>query len=419
MKEFFTLDDFNLEDKYVAVRIDLNSDVINNKVIPNERFERHSRTIKELIEKNAKVILLAHQSRKGEPDFISLEQHAKILSNILKEYLKDDRFEIKFVNDIIGEKAENEIKKLKSGEVLLLDNVRFLEDEDIEKSFEEHRESSLVRFLSKFIDYFVLDAFSVAHRSHASIVGFAEIVPNIIGRVMQEEIESINKVLTPLGINAWLLGGAKIDDIIPILDHMFKNRPESIEKVLCGGLLANIFLLAKGYEIGNRSKEILEKKGLIKLIDKAKELYHKYYKEIELPDDVAIEYNGERKEISIENIPKDALILDIGSETIEKYKSILKHCRSVIIKGPMGMFEKQGFEKGTKELFEYIANLDDIISLVGGGDSSIAIDILKIPKKFTYISIGGGALLNYLSGKKMPGIEALKTSYIKFLNLKK
>ncbi|MFH7903508.1 MAG: phosphoglycerate kinase [Candidatus Aenigmatarchaeota archaeon] len=402
-KNYFTLDDFDFSNKTVAVRIDLNSDVVNGKVLPNERFERHVKTVKELIEKNAKVILIAHQSRKGEPDFISLEQHAKIFS----EYLN---YEVKFVNDIIGSKAEKEIKELKPKEVILLDNVRFLDDEDKEKSIEEHQNSSLVKFLSKYIDYYVLDAFSVSHRAHASIVGFSKVVPNIAGRVFQEEIENINKCLSPLGINTWLVGGAKIDDVINVLEYMFQNKPESIEIVLCGGLLANLFLLAKGYEIGNRSKEVLEKKGLLKLIDRAKALYHKYYKEIELPEDVAIEVNNKRVETSIDKIPKDALILDIGSQTIENYKFILKRSRSIIIKGPMGMFEKPGFEKGTKELLEYISKLD-AISLVGGGDTSVAINSLGITKKFTYISVGGGALIHYLSGKELPALNALKESY--------
>jgi len=403
MKKFFTLDDFDLNNKTVAVRIDLNSDVIEGKVLPNERFERHAKTIKELIEKNAKIILIAHQSRKSEPDFISLEQHAKILSEFVGK-------EIKFVKDVIGKEAEKAIRDIKSGEVILLDNVRFLEDEDIEKSIEEHQNSSLVRFLKSFIDYYILDAFSVSHRSHSSIVGFAKVLPMIAGRVFEEEIENIQKALSPLGINAWLVGGAKIDDVIKVLDYMFKNKPESIEIVLCGGLLANLFLLAKGYEIGSGSKEILEKKNLLKLLDKAKELYHYYYKEIELPEDVAIEVNGKRVEKSIDEIPKDAKILDIGSKTIEKYKEILKRCRSVIIKGPMGMFEKSGFEKGTKELLEFISKLD-IISLVGGGDTSAAINSLNIPKKFTYISVGGGALITFLSSQKFPGLEALKLSF--------
>jgi phosphoglycerate kinase len=405
MKEFFVIDDFNLKNKTVAIRVDLNSDLIDGKIEKNERFEAHAKSIRELIEIGAKTIIIAHQSRKEEPDFISLEQHAKLLS-------EEVGYEIKFVNDIIGEKAKKEIENLNFGEALLLDNVRFLDDEDVEKSIKEHEKSKLVTFLKNYIDYYILDAFSVSHRSHSSIVGFARIKPMIAGRVMEREIESTKEALKPLGINVWLIGGAKIDDVIPVLEHMFKNKPESIEKVLCGGLLANLFLLVKGYEIGKKSKEILEKKGLIKLIDKAKELIRNYYKEIELPIDVAIEENGKRKEVEIERIPKDAIILDIGSQTIEKYKEIIRNARSIIVKGPMGMFEKKGFEKGTRELLEFIAK-SDVYSLIGGGDTSVAIKKFKI-EGFDHISVGGGALLTFLSGKKMPGIEALKISYNTF-----
>ena len=409
MKEFFVIDDFNLKNKTVAIRVDLNSDLINGKVEKNERFEAHAKSIKELIEIGAKIIILAHQSRKGEPDFISLEQHAKILS-------KEVGYEINFVNDIIGEKSKREIEKLNSGEAILLDNIRFLDDEDVEKSIEEHEKSKLVTFLKNYIDYYILDAFSVSHRSHSSIVGFARVKPMIAGRVMEREIESVKNALKPLGINVWLIGGAKIDDVIPILEYMFENRPGCIEKVLCGGLLANLFLLANGYEIGEKSKEVLEKKKLIGLIEKAKELLKKYEKEIELPVDVAIEKNGERYEVEVEKIPKNALILDIGTKTIEKYKEILKSARSVIIKGPMGMFEKEKFEKGTKELLSFIAK-SNIYSLVGGGDTSVAIRKFNI-EGFNHISVGGGALLSFLSGKKMPGIEALKLSYNIFKNKK-
>ena len=402
MKEFFVIDDFNLKNKTVAIRVDLNSDLINGKIEKNERFEAHAKGIRELIEIGAKTIIIAHQSRKGEPDFVSLDQHAKILS-------EEVGYEIKFVNDVIGERSKKEIENLNFGEALLLDNVRFLDDEDIEKSIEEHENSKLVKFLKNYIDYYILDAFSVSHRSHSSIIGFARVKPMIAGRAMEREIESTKEALKPLGINVWLIGGAKIDDVIPILEYMFSNKPESIEKVLCGGLLANLFLLAKGYEIGKRTKEILEKKGLLKLLDKAKELLKNYYKEIELPIDVAIEENGKRKEVEIEKIPKDAIILDIGSQTIEKYKEILRNARSVIIKGPMGMFENEGFEKGTKELLEFISK-SDIYSLVGGGDTSVAIKKFGI-RNFNHVSVGGGALLTFLSGKKMPGIEALKISY--------
>ncbi len=406
MKEFFVLDDFDLKNKRVAIRIDLNSDFENGKLLPNERFEAYSKTVKELIEREAKVIILAHQSRKGEPDFVSLNQHAELFSKYVG-------YNIEFVNDIIGEKAKKRINELKSGEAIMLDNVRFLDDEDKEKSINEHANSSLVKFLSPLIDFYVLDAFSAAHRSHASIVGFATVKPMIAGRVMEKEIESVKEAIKPLGLNVWIVGGAKIDDCIKVLEKMFERKPESIEKVLTGGLLAALFLLAKGYKIG-KTYELLEKKGYLNLLEKAKKLLSLYSKEIELPIDVAIEKNGKRKEVPIEKIPNNALILDIGSKTIEKYKKIISEARSIIVKGPMGKFEQEGFEIGTKEILEEVAK-SDAYSLIGGGDTSVAIEKFKIPKnKFNYISVGGGALITYLAEGTLVGIEALKISYSLF-----
>jgi phosphoglycerate kinase len=407
MKEFFTLDDFNLKDKTVAVRIDLNSDLSKEgKIEINERFYAHSETIRELLKKNARVVLIAHQSRKGEPDFLPLREHAKLLSKVLAK-------EVKFVDDVIGEKAKESIAKLKSGDVLLLDNVRFLEDEDVEKDAKEHANSSLVKFLSPLIDYYVLDAFSVAHRAHASIVGFTFVKPVIAGRVIEKEINAIQKAIAPLGINAWIMGGAKIDDCISVLKYMFERKPESLEKVLTGGMLANLFLLAKGYEIGSGSLLTLEKKGYMSLLKDAKDLLEKYEKEIVLPVDVAFDSNG-RKEENIENVPSDATILDIGSKTIAIYKEMIDEFRSIVVKGPLGKFEEKEFALGTKEILEKVAD-SSAVSLIGGGDTSVAIEKLGIEKKkFSYVSVGGGALISYLAGKRMPGLEALKESYKKF-----
>ncbi len=406
--DFFTLNDFDLNGKRIAVRIDLNSDLNEKGELEiNERFYAHSKTIKELVEKNCKVILIAHQSRKGEKDFIPLEKHSQLLSKILG-------YDVKFVDEVIGEKAKKAILNLNQGEILLLDNVRFLEDEDVEKSVEEHSNSSLVKFLSPLIDFYVMDAFSVAHRSHSSIVGFSLVKPMIAGRVMEEEIEEVKKAMNPLGINAWIMGGAKVDDCISVLTYMFREKPESIEKVLTGGMLANLLLLAKGYEIGSGSLQLLEKKGYLKFLEDAKFLVENFEKEIVLPEDVAFEEDGKRKEENVENLPSNACILDIGSKTISEYKSYIEEFRSIIVKGPMGKFEQKGFEIGTKEILERVAN-SDAITLVGGGDTSVAIEKLGIEKqKFSYISVGGGALITFLSGKKMPGIEALKISFQKF-----
>ncbi|MEM5794583.1 MAG: phosphoglycerate kinase [Candidatus Aenigmatarchaeota archaeon] len=400
--EFLTLDEAKVANKTVLLRVDINVpyDLEKKEIQDSERIREHAKTIRELSDKKAKVVILAHQGRKGDPDFIHLNQHAKLLSKYVGK-------EVQFINDIIGEKAVKRIKSLKPGEILLLDNVRFLDEETEEKSPKEHAKSKLVKKLSKLAEIFVNDAFSASHRSHASIVGFTEVLPSYAGRIMEKELKSEERALDPLGTNVFVLGGAKPDDCLNIIDYMFKNKPGSIEKVLTCGTVGEIFLAAKGYDLGKETKEFFAKKGFDKLIEQAKGLLQNYELEIELPVDVAFEENGTRKEIPVENLPVEKLLQDIGSETAKKYSEIIKKARTVVVKGPAGVYEKQGFEVGTKLILEAIAN-SKAFSLIGGGDTLVAIEKLGIDKnKFSYISLGGGALITSLSGKGMPGVEAL------------
>lgn len=412
---FLTLDEAEVANKTVLLRIDINVpyDEEKKQIQDSERIREHAKTIKELAEKKAKVVILAHQGRKGDPDFIHLDQHAKLLEKYVEK-------KVQFVDDIIGEKAVKKIKALKPGEILLLDNVRFLDEETEEKTSKEHAKSKLVKTLSKVADIFVNDAFSAAHRGHASIVGFTEVLPSYAGRIMERELKSEEKALDPLGINVFVLGGAKPDDCLNIMDYMFKKRPGSIEKVLTCGTVGEIFLAAKGHDLGKETKEFFAKKGFDKLIDQAKELLKNYELEIELPVDVAFEENGKRKEIFVKDLPVEKILQDIGSETAKKYGEIIKNARTVVVKGPAGVYEKQGFELGTKLILEAIAN-SKAFSLIGGGDTLVAMEKLGLDKtKFSYISLGGGALITSLSGKEMPGVEALlKKKKIKEKRVKK
>ncbi|MEM5829706.1 MAG: phosphoglycerate kinase [Candidatus Aenigmatarchaeota archaeon] len=408
MKEYFTLEDFELEGKTVLLRADLNApyNKKEKRIEDCDRIREHAKTIKFLIEKGAKVVVIAHQGRKGEEDFTSLEQHAKLLSKHLGR-------EVKFVNDVIGEKALNEIKNLKEGEVLLLENVRFLEEETQEKSPEEHSKSKLVQTLAPLADLFVQDAFSASHRSHASIVGFAPLLPTVAGKIMEKEISSVEKVLQPEA-NVFILGGAKPDDCLNIMEHFLEKKLECVEKVLTCGTVGEVFLMARGYKLGKATEKFFEEKGFLDLIPQAKRLLDEHQEKIEIPKDVAVEEGGRRKEVDIEELPSSSMILDIGRKTIENYVKIINRAKTIVVKGPAGVYEKEGFEVGTREILEAIAN-SKAFSLIGGGDTGLAIEKLGIGgEKFSYISLGGGALITYLSGKPMPGIEALKLSYQKF-----
>jgi phosphoglycerate kinase len=408
MKEYFTLEDFDLEGKTVLLRADLNSpyNKEEKKIEDCERIREHAKTIQFLIEKKAKIVVLAHQGRKGDEDFTHLNQHAELLSKYVGK-------KVKFVDDVIGEKALQEIKNLREGEAILLDNVRLLDEETQEKNPEEHSKGKLVQTLVPLADFFVQDAFSASHRSHASIVGFSPVLPSMAGKVMEKELKSVERILEASG-NVFILGGVKADDCFNIMEYFLKNKPKSIERILTCGTVGEIFLAAKGLNLGTPTFKFLEEKGLIELVSKARRFLKVRELKIEIPMDVAVEESGKRKEIKVEELPVESLILDIGSRTIKKYSEVIKTAKTIVVKGPAGVYEKAGFETGTKEILQAVAN-SKAFTLIGGGDTGLAIEKLGIEKeKFSYISLGGGALITYLSGKLMPGIEALKLSYNKF-----
>jgi len=402
MPKFLTLDDFDVKDKTVLVRVDFNSpvDPETKKVLSDTRIRAHGETtIKELAEKGAKVVILAHQGRPGEPDFISLEQHAQILGNILEK-------PVKFVDDVYGEKAQKAIKELKSGEILVLDNVRKFPGERKKASPEEHSKSELVMNLAPLADLFVNDAFAAAHRAHASIVGFTVLLPSAAGRIMERELKALSRVLeNPEKPCVFILGGAKADDSLQISKYVLDNN--IADYVLTGGITGHLFLAAKGYDLGKPNMELLEKKELMGLIPGIKELMEKYPGKIETPVDLAIEVEGKRKEITIEELPTEYPIYDIGTKTIERYSQIISNAKSIVFSGPPGVYEKEEFVKGTRGLFEAIAN-SSAFSLVGGGHSVAAVHSLGLADKMGYISTAGGALIEFLMGKELPGVAALE-----------
>ena len=400
-----TIDDLDFKNKIVLVRVDINTSCneSTHEIEDSGRLREHAKTLKELSEKQAKVVVLAHQGRKENPDCVYLDQHAGILSKHIGR-------QVDFVDDIIGEKALNRIKTMKASDIILLDNVRFLDEETEEKTAEEHSRGKLVSTLAPLIDIFVNDAFSTAHRSHASLVGFNAVLPSVAGRVMVKEWSSIQRIMqsdvgarTPV---VFVFGGNKPDDCLRILEHVFEMKPEKIKTVLTAGVLGELFLMAKGYDLGITNLEYLEKKRHLELLDRVRNISDKFIESVEMPYDVAFNAGG-RKEISIDSLPADDLILDIGRQTMEKYAEILKKAESVVIKGTAGVYEKRGFEIGTKNILETVASLN-AFTLVGGGDTSIAMEKLGIDKnRISYVSIAGGAFITAISGEKLPAIEAL------------
>ena len=402
MAKYLTLNDLKVKDKVVLVRVDFNSpvDPTSKKILEDTRIRAHGETtIRELAEKGAKVVVLAHQGRKGDPDFIPTKQHAELLGKVLGK-------PVKWVDDLFGDKAKNEIKKLESGEILVLDNVRNFAGETKEGTPEDHAKTDLIKNLAPLADYFVNDAFAAAHRAHVSIIGFTAVLPSAAGRIMEKELKSLSKVLEkPEKPCVFILGGAKADDSLAISKYVLENKVA--DYVLTGGVVGQVFLAAKGVDLGKGNMAFLAKQDLTNLMPGIKELQQKYPDKIETPEDMAVEANGKRKEIAVKTLPTDLPIFDIGTRTIEKYVEIIGCARSVVVSGPMGVYENAEFRVGTKKILEAIAD-SKAFSLAGGGHTIGALQEFGLSRRISYISTAGGALIEFLMGKKLPGVAALE-----------
>ena len=404
MAKYLSLDDFNVKNKVVFVRVDFNSELEpeTKKVTSDVRIRAHAEsTITELAEKGAKVVILAHQGRKGDADFISMKQHAEILGIILG-------CSVQFVDDVYGEKAKNAIKNLKAGEILVLDNVRGFDGETKKGTPEEHAKTELVQNLAPLADLFVNDAFAAAHRAHVSMVGFTAKLPSAAGRIMERELKSLSTALDkPEKPCLFVMGGAKADDSLEISKYVLSNN--IADMVLTGGVTSQVFLAAKGYKLGEKNMHFIEKKGLTELIPGIKELMQRYSKGIAVPEDLALDFNGKRKEISVDELPASYSIFDIGTKTIASYGKLCLSAKSIVLSGPMGVYENPEFAVGTKGVFEQIAD-SKAFSLAGGGHTISALNQFGLSSKISYISTAGGALIEFLMGKKLPVVTALENA---------
>ncbi|MDA3855648.1 MAG: phosphoglycerate kinase [Candidatus Woesearchaeota archaeon] len=403
MFKYFKLDDFNFNEKVVGIRVDLNSPIIDGKVVLNERIVAHAKTIKELCEKGAKVVILAHQGRKGKDDCISLKSHADLLSKQLG-------IKVDFINKTYSQDVEKKIQTLKAGNVLVLENLRFLDDEtNLEKK------DNLILKLEKLFNFYVIDAFSVAHRKQTSMIGFSK-VPLVAGRVMQKEISGLNNISEVKTPSIYVLGGAKPDDLIEILEKNINRN--KIDFVILGGVIGEIALMTKGYDIGKK-KDFLKEKGFLESYDRIKNIIEKHKEKFILPKDVALFDGKKRVEISVDNFENKTdllnkyMIQDVGTKSITYFNHFLRDAGSIYFKGPPGNFEDKNFTYGTSELIKAITK-SKAYTYMGGGHSVTAIDKFANLSDFSYISLAGGALVKFLSGESLPGVEVLEKSFAKF-----
>ena len=257
-------------------------------------------------------------------------------------------------------------------------------------------------------DLFVNDAFAAAHRAHVSMVGFTAVLPSAAGRIMERELKSLSKALeNPEKPCLFIMGGAKADDSLEISKYVLSNN--IADTIIVGGVTSQVFLAAKGYNLGEKNMAFLAKKKVVDLIPGIRELIQMYPKRIATPEDLALDMNGQRKEISINELPTEYSIFDLGEKTIDKYNQLIKGAKSIVLSGPMGVYEKKEFAVGTKKIFEEIAN-SNAFSLAGGGHTISALKQFGLSDKISYISTAGGALIEFLMGKKLPCVVALEKS---------
>lgn len=389
-----TVRDIDLKDKKVIVRCDFNVPLDENgKITDNRRIVGALDTIKYLLEQNAKIILVSHLGRpKGEvkPEF-SLKPVAEELSRLLGK-------DVKLASDIIGESAKTLTSNMKSGDIVLLENIRF-------DAREEKNDLEFAKQLASMAEIYVNDAFGTAHRAHSSTAGIAQYLPAVSGFLMEKELNFLGTALeNPERPFVAILGGAKVSDKIAVIDNLLNK----VNSLIIGGAMANTFIKAMGYNVGNSLCETDKIDLANELIEKAK------LKNIKLilPIDAKIgkEFNKdtESKIVDINNVPEGWSIFDIGPKTIELYKKELENAKTIVWNGPVGLFEFDQFAIGTNSVAEILASLDNATTIIGGGDSAAAVEKSGLADKMTHISTGGGASLEFLEGKKLPGVECLQ-----------
>lgn len=388
-----TVKDIEVKGKKVLVRCDFNVPQDENGVITdNTRIVSSLETIRYLLEKGARVILCSHLGRpKGEvKKEFSLSPIAKELSKLL-------RVEVKLAEDIIGESAKSLTNNMKAGEIVLLENVRF-------DAREEKNDPEFAKEIASLAEVYVNDAFGTAHRAHATTAGVADYLPAVSGFLIQKELDFMGKALeNPKRPFVAILGGKKVSDKIGVINALL----EKVDTLMIGGAMAYTFFKAQGYNVGNSICESDKLEIALELIEQAKQKGVK----IMLPVDTKIgkefDKNTQSKTVAYTEIPDGWEGFDIGVQTIESYQEELKKAKTVVWNGPLGLFEFDQFAIGTNEIAKTLASID-AVTIIGGGDSAAAIEKIGLADKMSHISTGGGASLEFLEGKKLPGIECLE-----------
>jgi phosphoglycerate kinase len=403
-----TLDDIDVRGKVVLCRVDINAplDPQTGALRDITRLRGCAPTVRELAERGARVVLLAHQGGDLEyHNYASTEPHATVMAELVGR-------PVQFVDDVCGPAAREHIRALKDGEVLLLDNVRFCGEELtlFEKTLnlcaEDQSKTLVVRKLAPLADLYVCDAFAAAHRSQPTLVGFEQVLPSAMGRLFEKEYANLARIREePSRPCVFILGGTKIQEAFPMMAAALRDGV--VDTVLTCGLVANVMLVAAGADIGGPSMDFIRASQLEKFIDESRVILAQYGDQVVLPTDLAYVKDGARVEVTVADLPVDASLVDIGHQTVETYRAHIAAAGTVFVNGPAGIFEKPETEYGTKSIWEAMA-ASSAFSALGGGDSVTAMNKYGLADRFGYICTAGGAMVQFMSGKPMPVIEALK-----------
>ncbi|MBT8247427.1 MAG: phosphoglycerate kinase [Acidimicrobiia bacterium] len=403
-----SLDEFELAGKRVLVRLDINSplDPVSGEIVNDNRIDRSLPTIRDLADAGARVVILAHQGDALDyQNFASLSQHAGKLADKLSR-------PVSFIDDCAGPAARARIAALENGEILLLENIRIYSEEmttfesTVKLTPAEMTSTYLVRHLAPLFDLYVNDAFAAAHRRAPSLLAFQEVLPSAGGRLLIEELEMLERVSgTPARPCVFVLGGLKISDAFAMLERALTDQTADL--VLTSGVTGEIMLMAAGHELGPVVDGFISDRGLDVFLPTARRLLELFPDAILMPDDVAVERNGDRCEVPVAGLPVDQLIIDIGSQTISRYEEIIGQAATVFVNGPPGVYESSAGAEGTARLWSAVAATPGL-TVIGGGDTvgSAArfIDLSLID----YVSTAGGALIRYLSGQPLPLLDAME-----------
>ncbi len=404
-----SLDDVDVRGRTVLLRPDINSpiDRETGKIVNENRINKSLPTIADLADAGARLVIIAHQGDTLDyHNLVSLREHADKLSAKLGR-------PVKFIDDVAGPAARAAIQELTDGEILLLDNIRILTEEvstfenAVKLSPQEMTRTYLVRNLAPLVDLYVNDAFAAAHRNAPSLVGFQELVPAAGGRLLVDEVNSLSSVADdPARPCLFVLGGLKISDAFSMMAKVLRDG--TADSVVTSGVTANVMLWARGVDLGEPSQKFITDRSLDSFLPQAKAWQEEFGERILVPTDIAIEGDdGSRIEMQVSELPVDRLVIDIGSDTIDRYEGLIEGAATIFVNGPAGVYESAAGEPGTRRLWEAVAAARGK-SVIGGGDTVASAGRFVDLEDIDFVSTGGGALVRFISGQPLPMLEAMQ-----------